>query len=115
MLKNATGIDTSKLALKSNLANLKAKIDKIDTGKLKPVPADLSKLSTVINNEVVKKTMYDKLVAKLNNTDTSGFILKTKYDTDKSDLEKKIHDADKKCLVLVDLLKKQIIILKSVK
>ena len=34
--------------------------------------------------------MYDKLVARVNNIDTSGFVLETKYDTDKSDLEKKI-------------------------
>ena len=34
--------------------------------------------------------MYDKLVAKVNNIDISGFVLKTKYDRDKSDLEKKI-------------------------
>ena len=36
--------------------------------------------------------MYDKLIAKVNNIDNSGFVLKTKYDTDKSDLEKKIPD-----------------------
>ena len=36
--------------------------------------------------------MYDKLIAKVNNVDTSGFVLKTKYDTDKSELEKKIPD-----------------------
>ena len=52
-LKNATGIDTSNLALKSNLAKLKAEIYKIDVDKLKPVPADLSKLSNVFNNDVV--------------------------------------------------------------
>ena len=40
--------------------------------------------------------MYDKSVAKVNNIDSSGFALKTKYDTDKSDLEKRISDADKK-------------------
>ena len=40
--------------------------------------------------------MYDKLVAKVNKIDTSGFVLKTKYDTDKSDLEKEISDADTK-------------------
>ena len=38
--------------------------------------------------------MYDKLAGKVNNIDTSEFVLKTKYDTDKSDLEKKINDAD---------------------
>ena len=48
--------------------------------KLKTVPVDLSKLSNVVNNDVVKKTVYDKLVAKINNIDISGFILKTKYD-----------------------------------
>ena len=45
----------SKLAAKSDLASLKAEIDKIDEKKLKTVPADLSKLSNVVNNEVVKK------------------------------------------------------------
>ena len=58
--------------------------------KLKTVPVDLSKLSNVVNNDVVKKTVYDKLVAKINNIDISRFILKTKYDTDKSELEIKI-------------------------
>ena len=54
-----------------------------------PVPVDLSKLSDVVKN-VVKKTVYDKLVAKVNSIDTSAFVLKTKYDTDKTELEKKI-------------------------
>ena len=52
----------------------------------------MSKLSDVVKNDVVKKTVYDKLVAKVNNIDTSGFVLKTKYDTDKSELENKIPD-----------------------
>ena len=64
--------------------------------KLRTVPVDLSKLSNAANNEVVKKTVYDKLVAKENNIDTSRFVLKTKYDADKSDFEKQISDADKK-------------------
>ena len=38
--KNATGIDTSKLAAKSDLASLKAGIDKLDIDKLVPVPVD---------------------------------------------------------------------------
>ena len=65
----------SNLALKSNLPRLKAGIDKIDVDKLKTVPTDLSKLSNLVNNEVVKKTVYDELVAKVNNVDTSEFIL----------------------------------------
>ena len=56
-LKQASGIDTSKLELKSNLANLKAEIDKIDVDKLKIVPVNLSKLSNVVNNKVIKKTV----------------------------------------------------------
>ena len=36
--------------------------------------------------------MYDKLVTKVNNIDTSDFLLKTKYATDKLELEKKIPD-----------------------
>ena len=54
-LKKAIRDDMSKLAAKSDLASLKAEIDKIDEKKLKAVPADLSKLSNVVNNEVVKK------------------------------------------------------------
>ena len=84
----ATGIDISNRTLKSNLAKLKGEVDKIDVDKLKTVPVDFSKLSKVVNNEVVKKIVYEKLVAKVNNIETSGFVLKTKYDTDKSDLEK---------------------------
>ena len=41
-----------------------------------PVPFDLSKLSNVVKNDV-KKTKYDKLDAKVNSIDTSGFVLKT--------------------------------------
>ena len=54
-LKNATGIDTSKLAVKSDLVSLKAEVDKIDVDKLKTVSVDLSKLSNVLKNEVLKK------------------------------------------------------------
>ena len=53
-LKDATRIDTSNLAAKSDIVSLKAKLDKIDIVKLKPVPADLSKLSNVVDNGVVK-------------------------------------------------------------
>ena len=86
-LKSAAVIDTSKLALKLNLASLEAEKDKINVDKLKTVPVYLSKPSNLVNNEVVKKTVYDKLVAKLNDIDTGGFVLKTKYTADKSDLE----------------------------
>ena len=45
-----------------------------------------------VENDVVKRDVYDKLVTKVNNINTSGFVLKTKYDTDKSELENKIPD-----------------------
>ena len=54
-LKHETGIDTSKLAAKSDLASLKSEIDKLDIDTLVPVPVDLSKLSDVVKNDVVKK------------------------------------------------------------
>ena len=53
----------------------------------------MSKLSDVIKNDVVKKTVYDKLVAKVDNIDTSDFVLKAKYNTDKTELENKIPDS----------------------
>ena len=68
-------------------------MDKIDIDKLKPVPNDLAKLSNVVKNDVVKKTEYSKLVTKVDNIDTTEFVLKAAYDTEKSDLEKKISDA----------------------
>ena len=55
-----------------------------------PGLVELSKLSDVVRNDLVKKDLYDKLVAKVNNIDTRKFLLKTKYDTDKSELENKI-------------------------
>ena len=76
-LKNATHIDTSSFALKTYLANLKTEVDKWDICKLAPVPVDLSKVSDVLKNDVVKKTVYEKLVAKANNIDTSDFMLKS--------------------------------------
>ena len=77
-LKNVTHVDTSSFALVSNLASLKAEVDKLDIDKSVPVPVDLSKPSDVVKNDVVKKTVYDKLVAKVNSIDTSRFNLITK-------------------------------------
>ena len=61
-LKNVTHVNTSSFALKTNLASLKTQVDKLDIGKLVPVPVDLSKLSDVklsdvVKNDVVKKTV----------------------------------------------------------
>ena len=86
-LENVTYVDTSSFALKTNLASLKTEVDKLDIDKLVSFPADLSKLTDVIKNDVVKKGVQDKLVAKLNNIDTSVFVLKTKNQTDKTNLK----------------------------
>ena len=91
-IKNISHIHTSSFALKTNLANLKTQVNKLDIDKLKPVPTDFSKLSNVGKNDVVKKADYNKLVNKVDNTDTSRFVLKTKYHKDKSELENKIPD-----------------------
>ena len=83
-IKNATGVDTSKFAKKFDIArsksevnkldinnlgtvlivlnSLKSKIDKLDVDKLVHVPVDLSKLSDLVKNDVVKNTEYDELV-----------------------------------------------------
>ena len=89
-IKNISHVDNSSFALKTNLAYLKTEVDKLDIDKLTPVPVNLSKLSDVVTNDVVKKTVYNKLPAKVNSIDISGFVLKTNQDTDKSEIENKI-------------------------
>ena len=88
-LKNTSHVDTWRFAVKSNLASLKTEVDQLDIEKLVPVSDDLSKLSDVVKNDFAKKTVYHKLVEKVNNIDASRFIVKTRYDADKSELEKK--------------------------
>ena len=73
------------------MASLKTEVDKIDVGKLKT--CWLSKLSNIVHNDVVKKTVYGKWINKVINIDTIRFVLKSKYTADKSDLEKKIPDS----------------------
>ena len=104
-LKNATGIDTSKLAAKSdlvslktevdkldidklkslpnNLSNLKSKVDKLDIDKLAPVPVDLSKLTNVVKNEVVKKTEYNAKIRNIEDkiSDITNLATKTILNT----------------------------------
>ena len=109
-VKNVTHVDVSSYATKTNLAALKSEVDKIDTNKLKTVPTDLSKLSNVVKNDVVKKTDYDTKVtsietkiagltkntldnladiAKLNAVDTNNFVLKTELTSDVNTLNNK--------------------------
>ena len=91
-IKNISHIDTLSFALKTNLANLKTEVDKLDIDKLVPITVDLSKLSDVVKNDVAKKDAYNKLVAKVDNIDTSNFVLKTNYNTKITELENEIPD-----------------------
>ena len=92
-IKNITHVDTSSFALKTNLSNLKTEVDKLDIDKLATVPVDFSKLSNVVKNDVVKKTVYDKLVAKVDKIDTSGLVKKTYYHTKIAEIRDKIPDS----------------------
>ena len=115
-VKNITHGVVSSYATKTNLAALKTEVDKIDTDKLKVVPADLAKLSNVVKNDIVKKTDYNTKVTsiesqiagvtkntldnlgditKLKAVDTSNFVLKRKLTADVNTLETKIDTVDK--------------------
>ena len=105
-LKNISHVDVSSFALKSNLASLKTEEDILDVDKLVPVPVDLSKLSDVEKNDVVKKTEYNKLVTKVDSIDTKNFVKNTKYEKDGSDFEDKIKKIDKKIPDISSLVNK---------
>ena len=105
-LKIVTHVDTSSFSLKTNLASLKTEVDKLDIHKLAPTPVNLSKLSDVVKNDVVKKAVYDKLGAKVNNIDTSDFVLKTKYQTDKTKFQIALSAVENKIPSVSCLVKK---------
>ena len=85
-VKSITHVDVSSHATKTNLATLKTEVDKIDTDKLKTVPADLAKLSNVVKNDVVKKTDFS----------ADDYVRKTKFSADTNALDDKIDKVDKK-------------------
>ena len=58
-IKNISHVDTSSFALKTNLASLKTKADKLDIDNLVPVPVDLGKLSDVVKYDVKKMYMIN--------------------------------------------------------
>ena len=87
--------------VKADLSNYATKTD------LKNVShVDLAKLSSVVKNDVGKKTEYNKLVTKVDNIDSTDFVKKAKYEKDGSDFEDKINKIDKKYRILVVWLKK---------
>ena len=95
-LKNVSYVDVRSFALKSNLASLKDEVDKIDAVKVKTVLVDLAKLNNVVKNDVIKKTEYNKLVAKVNGIDNTNFVSRTKYEKDGADFKDKIDKIDQK-------------------
>ena len=116
-LKNIAHVDVSSFASKTNLAALKTEVDKIDVDKLKTAPVDLAKLTTSVENDLVKKTDYNTKVTSIeyqiagltkNTVDNladitklkaiyiNSFVLKTKLASDVTTLENKIDAVDKK-------------------
>ena len=116
-LNNITHVDTSSFASKTNLAALKTEVDKIDIHKLKAAPTDLAKLTNAVENDLVKKTVYNTKVTsiegqiagltkntidnladitKLKAIDTNSFLLKTKLASDVTSLENKMDTVDRK-------------------
>ena len=91
-IKNIMHVDTSSFALKTSLANLKTEVDKLDIDKLVPVPVDLSKLSNVVNNEVVKKTEYDAKIKNIEDKipDISNLATETNLNTKISEVKNEI-------------------------
>ena len=115
-LKNITHVDVSTFASKTNLGALKTEVDKIDADKLKTTPADLAKLTNVVEHDVVKKTDYNTKVTsieaqiagltkstvdnladitKLKAIDTNSFVNKTKFSADINTLDDKIDGVEK--------------------
>ena len=115
-LNNITHVDTSSFASKTNLAALKTEVHKIDIDKLKTAPVDLAQLTNAVQNDLVKKTVYNTKVTsiegqlagltkntidnladitKLKAIDTS-FVLKMKLASDVTTLENKIDTVNKK-------------------
>ena len=116
-LKNITHVDVSSFASKTNLAVLKTEVDKLDTDKLKTTPADLAKLTNTVDNDLVKKTVYNTKISAIGNeisgvkqsatnnlaeitklkaVDTSAFVTRTKFSADTNSLDDKIDKVDKK-------------------
>ena len=116
-LKNITHVDVSSFASKTSLAALKTEVDKIDVHKLKTAPVDLAKLTNAIENDLVKKTVYNTKVTsiaaqitgltkntvdniadikKLKAIDTNSFVTRTKFSADTTALDDKIDGVEKK-------------------
>ena len=95
-VKNITHVDVSSYASKTNLAALKNEVDKIDVDKLKAVPDDLAKLTSVVKNETVKKTDFS----------ADNYVKKTKFSVDTNALDDTIDKINKKISHVSNLARK---------
>ena len=93
----ATGVDTSTLAAKFDLASLKVELDKLDIDNLKTVFIDVNSLSNVVDNDVVNKLCMITKVNTMNTKvqSTSVLVCKTQHDSSKQNFERKVEDFDK--------------------
>ena len=113
-------VDVSSFASKTNLAALKSEVDQIDVDKLKTAPVDLAKLTNAIENDLVKKTVYNTKVTSIENQiagltkntvdnladitklkaiDTNSLVTRTKFSADTNALDDKIDGTEKKPLI----------------
>ena len=102
--------DKSTLAWKTDSISLKAKVKNLDVNKFDTLPADLNKLSNVVDRDVLEKTVHEKLVTKVNPIDTtiqstSTLVFKTQYDPHKEGLEIKIESFNRKLPKIGGLVK----------
>ena len=116
-LNNIAHVDVSSFASKTNLEALKTEVDKIDADKLKTAPADLTKLTNAIENDVVKKTDYNTKVTSIEAQiagltkktvdnlgditkhkaiNTNSFVTRTKFSADTNSLDDKIDGVEKR-------------------
>ena len=94
--------DTSSFALKTNLSDLKTKVDKLDIPKLGTLTTDVAddnnetdndNLETKVNNnDATTKTNINDLKTKVDNIDLTKYGLKSNYDTKNGNIQFKIPD-----------------------
>ena len=105
-MKKASSIDTNTPASKTDLASLKTKVDNFALNKLKTSPAGLGKLGKVVDIDVIKKTVYDELVNKVNGIDTkipntSELVSPAQYDLDNKVLRRRLRMLTKRYPILL--------------
>ena len=88
--EKATVVDILEFAKKAALCSLKTNFDKLNIDEF-----NNNRLRNVMNNDAVKKTVYDKLITKINTIDTSGLFPYIQYNSDKQNLKKEIENVSK--------------------